>query len=109
MLGENIRILGSLLHMHIQQLVNAQLVWVNIQVCTSANVSKQKTHLKNKRSIIKHKIKQKKMMWGGKKNVIFQLEVTANPLKSQSQTNSTCLCQTGRKRQRLAETGRVQD
>lgn len=44
------------------------------------------------------------MMRGGKKSVIFQLEVTANPLKSQSQTNSTCLCRTenGNGWQRLA-------
>lgn len=49
------------------------------------------------------------MKWRRKKNVIFQLEVTANPLKSQGQTNSTCLCQADGEGHRLAMTGRVQE
>lgn len=49
------------------------------------------------------------MKWRRKKKLIFQLEVTANPLKSQGQNNSTCLCQTDGEGHRLVMIGRVQE
>lgn len=51
--------------------------------------------------INRDKIKPKRKTERRKKNVIFQLEVTACPQKSQGRTNSTCLCQTDREGHRL--------
>lgn len=81
----------------------------NLPLQSEVKQTKENVPEESKVFIIKDKIKQKKMKWKRKMKVIFHLEVTANPPRSQGQSNSTCLCRPDGEAQRLARTGSVQE